>query len=578
MAKKTKRSPSTQLSVIAEGRDEAERRYLLLGKGGKPIPNLPPILVDRFFNEKPKLLAELAHTGHGLFTGPAQREFSDSVQNWGAKEPSFRVATKIGWNGLTYVLPDQVFNPHQNVHPVLEDLKPETIAKYCVSADNSLLEDWQENIGKLCLNNSRLMFAVALAFAGPILRFVSGERSGGFQIYGDPGKGKTTAAMVAGSVWGLRPNSDLGFLESWNTTANKVEITALAHNDGLLILDETKKAGNNDQKRIETVLEVTIRVAQQQEKRRLTGAEKERSWRCYFLSTSNFSLDELGAKGGVEVDDADRGRLVDIPLPREAHGIYEDLHGCSSGSELTDLLKARCRTYYGVPIREFLERLLIQLQSDRISALEDVLQRVREQYLRELNKQLGTKKTLERASGRFATVYAAGALAISLGVLDWNRAALGEAVMSCQLDGLKEVPATKKGNPVAAAKEKSILAMDKKLVRFLSHNQAKAMTLRAKKFADPNTHKFGSVPYYIAKHKGHKYWYFTAETLKSAIGVGEGASQYKQSLADRGRLDVSTGGKGGRRFVVERRIFPGKGKEGMKWVHAIRWQPIKKSV
>jgi hypothetical protein len=49
-------------------------------------------------------------------------------------------------------------------------------------------------------------------------------------------------------------------------------------------------------------------------------------------------------------------------------------------------------------------------------------------------------------------------------------------------------------------------------------------------------------------------------------------------LVDRGRLDVSTGGKGGRRFVVERRIFAGKGKEGMEWVHAIRKYPIKTSV
>jgi putative DNA primase/helicase len=573
MAKKIKQAPSTQISVIAVGRDEAKRRYLLLGKGGKPIPNLPPILLDRFFNKKAELFAELGHAGHGLFTAAAQNEFLASVEKSGDKQPSFRVATKIGWNKDTYVLPDKVFNPDQNVYRALGELDAGTLAKY--RASQSTLEDWQKKIGKGCLNNSRLMFAVALAFTGPILRFVSDERSGGFQIYGNAETGKTTAAMVAGSVWGRHRQPDRGFLESWNTTDNAVEITVLAHNDGILILDETKNAGSNDPKRIETVLGVTFRHAEQVEKKRLTGAEEERSWRCYFLSTSNFSLDEMGAKGGREIDDADRGRLVDIPLPNSEYGIYEDLHGLPSGTRLTSYLKSQCRRHYGVPIRQFLSRLSAKIRRGKTEALMVGLQGERLRYFEHLKGHVGSKKPLGRASHMFATVYAAGALAIRLGVLDWKSSALGEAVMSCQLDGLKEVPATKEGNPVAAANEKSILVTNKKLVEFVLRNKANAKYLRPKKYADPKTHTFGSVPYYIAKHKGHRYWYFTAETLKSVIGAGEPARRYKQTLADRGYLDVSTGGKGRRRFVVERRIFTGKGKQGtMKWVHAIK-QPIK---
>jgi uncharacterized protein (DUF927 family) len=73
--------------------------------------------------------------------------------------------------------------------------------------------------------------------------------------------------MVAGSIWGCHKHkSDLGFLESWNTTENAVEVTALAHNDVILILDETKKAGSTPGKRIEVLLNVTMRLAQQQEK------------------------------------------------------------------------------------------------------------------------------------------------------------------------------------------------------------------------------------------------------------------------------------------------------------------------
>jgi putative DNA primase/helicase len=261
MAKKIKRAPSTQITVIAEGKDEWGRRYFRLGMRGEPIP-LPPIPVSRFFRQKSELLEELANAGFGLFTSPAQREFSSSVQMWGQKEPTFRVATKIGWNGLTYVLPDKIFNRKPNVYSLLDELNAETIRKYRVSANDSL-EDWQRKIGRLCLGNSRLMFAVALAFTGPILQFVRGVRSGGFQIYGDAETGKSTAAMVAGSVWGCHRPSDMGFLETWNTTANTVEVTALAHNDGLLILDETKNAGDTDAEIARAVINVTMRLAEQ---------------------------------------------------------------------------------------------------------------------------------------------------------------------------------------------------------------------------------------------------------------------------------------------------------------------------
>lgn len=568
MAKKTKTNLSP-VTVIAEGKDEWGRRYFLFGAGEDPIANFPPVLASRLITKQKEVFGELANAGFGLYTSSEQRLFIESVQKWerGNNVPSFKVATKIGWNGPTYVLPDQSFNSQQNVYPLLEELNSKTLTKYRVSSNDSL-SDWQKKIGNFCLNNSRLMFAVSLAFTGPILRFVQGVRSGGFQIYGAAETGKSTAAMVAGSVWGCHRQPDNGFLEGWNTTANAVEVTALAHNDGLLILDETRTQGNVT-KRLEVVLEVTMRLAEQQEKNRLVGAKEYRSWRCYFLSTSNFSLDEMAAKAGGEVDDADRGRLVDIPLPKDAYGIYEDLHGFPSGSELTDRLKTLCRLYYGVPIREFISKLLTHLVRNKGSSeLKDGVQKLHHQYLQKLKEEPGAAKALNRASSRFATVYAAGALAISLGVLDWNKSALGEAILRCQLDGLTK--------PKITAEDSAILATDRKLANYLRQHQAKSMDLR-KKYADPRTHQFKAVPYYRAIYKGSQYWYLSGAALQSIIGVGAGARRYKQSLADRGRLDVSTGGESGRRFVVERRIFTGKGKEGMKWVHAIRTQPLKTS-
>jgi hypothetical protein len=69
---------------------------------------------------------------------------------------------------------------------------------------------------------------------------------------------------VAGSFWGCHASErrDQGFAESWHSTAGKVEITALAHNDAFLILDETKRAGHNDKARAETVVSVSFSLAE----------------------------------------------------------------------------------------------------------------------------------------------------------------------------------------------------------------------------------------------------------------------------------------------------------------------------
>ena len=168
------------------------------------------------------------------------------------------------------------------------------------------------------------MFSVSLAFTGPILPLVTGPKAGGFQIWGAPETGKTTAAMVAGSVWGCHRGEghrERGFAESWNSTSGKVEVTALAHNDALLILDETKRAGKDDRDRAQVVTLVGFGLAEMTEKERLTNQGSARWWRCYFLSTSNFSLGELARRGGVVIDEANRGRMADIPLPNTVHGV-----------------------------------------------------------------------------------------------------------------------------------------------------------------------------------------------------------------------------------------------------------------
>jgi putative DNA primase/helicase len=408
------------------------------------------------------------------------------------------------------------------------------------------------------------MFCASLGLTGPILALVGGPRSGGFQLFGPAETGKTAAAMVTGSLWGCHRSPERrenGFSESWHTTAGKIEITALAHNETVLPLDETKRAGRNDKERAQAVLDISFGLAENVEKERLTNIGSIRGWRFYFLSTSNYSLDELAQRAGLEIDDAERGRLVDVPNPVGGHGIYEDLHGFENGQKFTDTLKIRCRKFCGAMGEEFVRRL-VQDRSTDPAGLKQFLKAERNVYLQAIKAQAQAQnlKLLNRASGRFATTFAAGSLGIKYGILRWSRDDLLQAILSCQLDGLRYAQTE---NQQA---DRSIAGLRRNLVRYFADNRGQFRNLD-KKMPPLGKHKFGSVPGYFATFKGKKWLYLTADQLKAIIGSGKNADQLKTELAVDGLLDQASTGK----YLVQRRIFSeAKGNKGYRWVHALR--------
>lgn len=119
---------------------------------------------------------------------------------------------------------------------MLWGLRETTGTLHNISGD---LQLWQERIGKLCAGNSLLVLATSYALTGPLLRPCDME-GGGLHIYGASSTGKTTLALVAGSVCGGGGNR--GYLRQWRSTHNALEHTAAMHNDNLLVLDEVGQA------------------------------------------------------------------------------------------------------------------------------------------------------------------------------------------------------------------------------------------------------------------------------------------------------------------------------------------------
>ena len=551
----------SQVVIVGEGRDEFNKRYLKFAVRGSDI-NIPPISVETLVNDPKALFAALSNAGWNAFTRKVRDELLEKLQQRKPSDPSFKVVTRMGWNSGAYVFPCKIIGkPRKQLEKAFDGLDQVMQEKY---RTKGTLNDWRRQIGALCKDNSRLMFSVSLALTGPILTLVEGPKAGGFQLWGEPESGKTTAAMVAGSVWGCHRGGrrEMGFTESWNSTAGKVEVTALAHNDALLILDETKRAGKDDRERAKVVTSVAFGLAEMTEKERLTNQGAVRWWRCYFLSTSNFSLRELGRRVGIVIDDADRGRMADIPLPINGHGIYENLHGFPSGQKLSDKLRQRCRKYNGTPAPEFVRQIDQELKANK-GGLKNFLSTERAVYRKALRVAVkaGTlKEPLGRISGRYATVFAAGSVAIKYDILPWNQKRLLRAILSCQLDQIRQV------DDDADSAGPSSESLRAKLLQYFNDHYAEFIYLY-KKRPRLGTDKIDSVPGYRDKIKGERWYYLTADQLKTIIGTGESARVLKQTLVTEGLLAQKTKGK----FVVQRKIFSGgKRNENYAWVHAFK--------
>ena len=560
--KSKKRDPHANVTIVGEGFDESGQRYLKLKLKGS-TRSLPPYSMAEILEPK-RLYRELSDAGCNLFSRQVQQRLQDLLQNHVQQEPSFSVVTRLGSFRRFYVRPDKIIgSPPLTVEPALGSLDSHMLNKYRCRGS---LESWQEKHGKLCTGNSRLMFAASLACTGPILPFVSGPRTGGFQVSGPAEKGKTAVAMVAGSIWGCHRDSvrkEKGFAESWNTTINELEETAQAHSDALLILDETNLAGDDEKARAKNVLNGGFRLSEVTKKKRYNEKEAA-AWRLYFLSTSNLTLDELAYQGDVPIDDHHRGRLVDIVLPPGpgTFGIYEDLHGFSDGAKLTDALKTRCRSVFGTPGYQFV-RKLYKDQNSRSAAKTFVSAR-RTYYINRIRREAKSKglKPLERATARFATVYAAGCLAIKYGIFTWGRKDLFRAVLSCQLDGLAS----------ARGKTDHVTNLRQRLMDYLVQNRQHFVSLNGKKAATGD-HEFSSVPGYVHTHSGIDWLYLTSDQLKTIIGADKAAGRLKRQLAEQGSMATT-----GKRALVQRPIFKAKGNKGYRWVHAFRAALLESSI
>jgi uncharacterized protein (DUF927 family) len=314
---------------------------------------------------------------------------------------------QLGWHDGAFVLPDEVISPSEKDKSLLLQNVDRTANKFKTSGK---LEEWQEQIAKYCIGNSRLMFSVCTAFAAALLP-IAEETSGGFHIYGTSSTGKTTALLVAGSVWG--GDSRKGFLETWRATANGLEAVAELHNHSLLLLDEVSQVNPHE------IGEVVYSLSNGFGKSRMnknTTARRKVEWNLLFFSSGEKTLEQIMQSVNQRLFGGQEARFVNIEADARAdNGVFEDLHGFESGNDLSKHLSSAARRHFGTAIRKFLREVCADEKTVRSEIREA------RQYFTNKLRYKDASGEVYRVASRFALVAAAGVLASDFGVTGWDR-------------------------------------------------------------------------------------------------------------------------------------------------------------
>lgn len=330
-----------------------------------------------------------------------------------------RCVDRTGWHSGVFVMPEKTIGDSDE--RIIYQSPTATPGSFKTKGK---LVDWQNKVARLCVGNSRMVFVVSAAFAGPLLD-ATGIESGGFHIRGDSSSGKTTALRAAASVWG-----GMDYLQRWRATDNGLEALAAQHSDCLLLLDELSQV---DPK---VAGEVAYMLANGSGKVRSgrTGSMRDISiWRLIFISSGEGGLAEHMALANRKPKAGQEIRMLDIPaipLSGSISFLFENIHGRQNGDVFSKEVTEAAGKYYGVAAIEYLNQLVLNL-ADAPGAIKRAQAAFNNTHI-----EADAGSQVYRAALRFSLVAAAGELATMWGITGWPQGEASNAAAKCFKDWL----------------------------------------------------------------------------------------------------------------------------------------------
>jgi putative DNA primase/helicase len=315
-----------------------------------------------------------------------------------------RAVDQSGWTDGAFALPDRTIGDTPAHRVIYQGAGAFDHAYRSIGT----LEEWQRNVARYGIGNSRLALALSAAFVGPLLSLL-GEEGGGINLRGPSSIGKSTALVAAGSVWGSP-----SFVRQWRATSNGLEGVAVQHNETLLCLDElaqldAKEAGS-----------VAYMLANGMGKARAGRSGALRSpaqWKVMFLSSGEISLGDLAGRDGRGARRSAAGqevRILDVEADAGAGlGLFEIIHDAPSSETLARRIKEGAGSAYGIAGPLFLERIV-----ERVDSIAPALKKGMEDFVR-TNLPADATGQVARGARRFGLIAVAGEIAARVGILPW---------------------------------------------------------------------------------------------------------------------------------------------------------------
>ncbi|MBX3616834.1 DUF927 domain-containing protein [Nitrosomonas sp.] len=527
-----RRKVCARLEVLALARDTDSREWGTLVRFADPDNKVKQLVIPaRSFNgdgleASGRLLSE------GLTIAPKARQLV--IEYLQTQNPEKRASTtnRTGWHGigddLVFVLPDGSIG-HSGDEWLFSDSKPDS----SLFRQRGTLKQWREHVAALCVGNSRLTFAVSVAFAAPLLHLIEME-SGGFHLRGTTSSGKTSALTVAGSVCGSPE-----YLQRWRSTDNGLESTALSHCDALLTLDELKMidariAGESAYMLANGAAKVRANVS--------GGARNTAKWRLLFLSAGELSLAQHVAEAGKKTPAGAELRMADIPADAgQGLGCFENLHGFENGHEFSKALNAAVNKHYGTAFPAFIEHVLKHRET-----LRESLFNARQKFEKATLTQAASGQA-QRVAARFALAGAAGELATDWDITGWLPGEAMQAAITCFKAWLQAFGG--EGN-------KEERAMIEQVRHFLElHGEARFTDSDRANADDSHAPKtLNRAGFREKNHEGELEFFCLPEVFKTEICKGFDSRSVARLLIDRGCMKPGDG-----RNLATKKRLPGCG-------------------
>ncbi|WP_281523239.1 DUF927 domain-containing protein [Turicimonas muris] len=277
------------------------------------------------------------------------------------------VVTRTGWKGLTsgkplFVLPQRIFEDKNNEY-IFEN---ESINLSHIKTKGTLKE-WQDHVSIPALSSSRAILAICANLAGPLLA-ISNSMIFGIHLKGDSTDGKTTALKIGRSVIGYSDE-----LETWRSTKNDLENTAIANNDLTLTLDEI---GQSDNLRdIDTVVYSLFNGTSKGRMNRLLQSKPRTNWRIVVCSSGEIGIRDIRARLNLPDNAGAEIRLIELPSNAgNKLGVNESIPaGFPSIGEYGKTIKENIKSYHGTALEAFIKSLIELLEDYPVDKIRRTL-------------------------------------------------------------------------------------------------------------------------------------------------------------------------------------------------------------